>query len=307
MLTAYTGQIYALLTAVCWAGSAVCFEAAGRRVGSLATNLWRICIAVVLLAGVNWVWLGRPIPTDAPQRAWVLLGLSGAIGFFLGDLALFRAFLLIGARRSTLIMSLAPAMAAVLAYFVLGQRVHEWGIVGMALTLAGIFWVISERTPGHADVSPHAPAETRRGVTLALIGALGQAVGLILAKMAEVLPGGGTIEPIAATFIRAAAGAACFIGLAPAIGFVPTILRATRDARAMTEIALGAVIGPVMGVTFLLASMHTLSPGIAQTFAATVPVLMLPIAAWQGREKITWRAAFGAGVAVGGVVVLCRA
>src|SRR4051812_39301362 len=117
------GEILALCTAICWTISSVAFEGASRRVGSLPVNLIRLCLAFIGLSLVGLLGAAhRAIPTDASAHAWKWLLVSGAVGFFIGDLALFRAFVLIGARISSLIMSLAPIIAAITGWLLLDDR-----------------------------------------------------------------------------------------------------------------------------------------------------------------------------------------
>lgn len=80
------GELAALGTATCWTVTAIAFEVAGRRVGSLAVNLVRLALAAVLLAGYGALVRGLPFPTDATPHAWMWLSLSGFVGFTLGDL-----------------------------------------------------------------------------------------------------------------------------------------------------------------------------------------------------------------------------
>ncbi|NCQ34173.1 DMT family transporter, partial [bacterium] len=104
----HLGEIAALLTAACFAGSAIAFSAAGARVGSLPVNIIRLVMGLMMLAVLTTVTRGRPLPLDASPHAWAWLSLSGVVGFALGDLCLFRALVEIGPRVAALLMSLAP-------------------------------------------------------------------------------------------------------------------------------------------------------------------------------------------------------
>jgi drug/metabolite transporter (DMT)-like permease len=66
----------------------------------------------------------------------------------------------------------------------------------------------------------------------------------------------------------------------------------------------GTLLGPVLGVWMSLVAVRALDAGVASTLMSLSPVLVLPIARIVDRERIGWRAAVGAGVAVGGVVLL---
>ena len=146
-LTPYQiGELFALLTALCWTLSSLAFESASRRAGSLPVNLLRMLVAFAGLCIVGQLSdRHRALPVDAPADAWRWLLLSGVVGFFIGDLALFRAFVILGARLSQLLMSLAPPMASIVGFALLGERISRIGWLGMFVTLAGVALVVSER------------------------------------------------------------------------------------------------------------------------------------------------------------------
>lgn len=69
----YSGELAALATAFCWTATALAFEAASRRVGSLAVNLIRLVLALALLTGYTALVRGRALPLDATPQAWLWL------------------------------------------------------------------------------------------------------------------------------------------------------------------------------------------------------------------------------------------
>jgi drug/metabolite transporter (DMT)-like permease len=178
------GQLLALATAVCWAVSSIAFEVASRRAGSLPVNFVRLALAFVGL-GLIGLFSDRALfwPTDAPNAAWKWLLLSGVIGFFVGDLALFRALVEIGSRLCSLLMALAPPIAALTTAILLPEdHMTARGWLGMAVTLGGIVWVITERVVQN-ETAKQIRRATAFGVVLGLIGAAGQGVGAVVAKM----------------------------------------------------------------------------------------------------------------------------
>ena len=110
----HLGELAALATAVCWALGSLAFTRAGRRIGSLPLNVIRLAIALVFSAIAGLVLYGRALPTDATAEQWWWLGLSGAVGYFFGDLCQFRAFIEIGPRLTLLLMALTPPMTALI-------------------------------------------------------------------------------------------------------------------------------------------------------------------------------------------------
>jgi len=293
-----TGELAALCTALCWTGSAFFFQAAGRAIGSLTVNLLRLTLALALLSLLAWVMRGRALPSDASAHAWTWLTISGLIGFTFGDLCLFRAFVLLGARRSTLIMSLAPPITAFIGWVALGEVLDWLQITAIALTVTGVVLAVRERmNPGAAPEHPR--SELGKGVLLALGGALGQAGGLVLSKH-----GMGSYHALPATQIRVLAGLAGFAVVFTAVGWWPRLWDARRSPRGLAFTAAGALLGPVTGVTLSLYAVQHTATGVAASIMAVTPILVIPVAAIVFRERITARSVLGSAVAVVGVVLL---
>ncbi|MFV8754532.1 DMT family transporter [Nannocystaceae bacterium ST9] len=297
----HAGELAALGAASCWVVSALSFESAGKRIGSLNLNLIRLTIALVPLALVGLIARGQPIPLDADAHTWTWLSVSALLGFVFGDLCLFRAFVLIGPRLGMLIMASAPMWTTLLGLAFLGESIEASDLAGMALTLAGIGWAIaqkppsSEREPG----APTVPATINvQGVLLALCGALGQAGGLISSKH-----GMGDFDPFAATQIRVMIGVLGFAALITGLGWWGKIGEALRDRDAMKATTLGAMFGPFLGVGLSLVAVQQAPTGIAATLMATTPILMLPVA-WIRGERFGLGGALGALLAFAGVVLL---
>ena len=115
------GEIAGVLTAVFWTVTALAFESAGKKVGSLAVNLIRLVIAFFLIGAYSWLARGFFFPTDATLYSWKWLALSGVVGFVIGDLLLFESYLFIGARVAMLVMALAPPFAALIGWLMLDE------------------------------------------------------------------------------------------------------------------------------------------------------------------------------------------
>ena len=292
----HAGELAALATACCWMASSLAFQGAGRRVGSLPVNLIRLVMALVPLGAYTWVTRGSVLPMDASPRAWVWLSLSGLVGFAVGDLCLFRAFVLVGARISMLIMTLVPLFTTIFGFLVMGEvlTVQQWA--GMALTIAGVSSVVSER---RRDPEGRLERLPPGGILLALGGAVGQALGLVLAKY-----GMGSYNAFASTQIRVLAGIVGFAVVFTATGRWPRVRAALADRRAMTGTAVGAFFGPFIGVSLSLLAVQYTEAGVAATLMALTPVLIIPVSVVIYREHIAWQAAVGAAVAVCGSALL---
>ena len=303
----YAGEWTAVGTLACWALGSHCFEAAGHRVGSMAVNLLRLLLAFFMYCLLLWVRDGHPIPVDFSRSAWFWLASSGVVGFALGDMFLFRAFVEIGPRLALLLLSLNAPMSAIIGWLWLGEQYNDLQWLGMVISLLGVAWVILER-PSEDEPMPDAakPASTRpgkrtrkitrRGIVLGIGGAIGQAVGGAMSKY-----GMGSDDAFAATQIRVMGGIAGLFALFFIIGWWGRTFRAVRDGRALGWMTLGAFLGPFLGVGLYLRAMQLANIGVVATITALLPVVVIPLSMAIHREQVSPRAFGGAVLAFLGV------
>ena len=308
MFTRSLGEIIALGAVAGWTVSAIAFEAAAKRIGSVPVNTIRMVIAALLLMLINAVRGLPPWPTAITGAEFMWLIASGFVGFFIGDLLLFRAYLIIGSRMAMLIMSLSPPVSALLDRLVFGARLTRWDTAGMLLTMAGVALALSGNHPARheARIAPmrkarRTPAGITRsvGVLLAFGGALGQSGGMILAKL-----GMSGHDALSATFVRALGGIAGFVAMVLITGAAKRVRAGLRDAPAMLRLSLGAVAGPVLGVSSVLAAMNHSPAGVVSAIIAIIPVVIILPSVLLLNDSVRIREVFGAVVAVAGVIVL---
>jgi drug/metabolite transporter (DMT)-like permease len=291
----YIGETCALLTACCWSGSALAFSAATLRVGPIRLNVTRLIVAAVLLF-VTVVLAGIDVHLSSSQLR--NLAISGVVGLVIGDTYLFKAYENIGARSGMLIMSVAPAISALLAYILLGEVLGWMGAAGMAVTLFGIAIVVLERR----EVMKGNRKTHVLGIVFGFIAAAGQGAALVLAKMAF---NEGPVNGFVASLIRISSAIIVIFPLARLAGeYSNSIEIYLKDRRALWLTLLGSFLGPFLGITLSLVSVTYTTVGIAATLMAMVPILMLPIVKYVLKETVSWRAVAGAVVAVGGVAIL---
>ena len=132
------------------------------------------------------------------------------------------------------------------------------------------------------------------------LGALGQALGFILSKVA--LREG--IDALSATVVRVTASAVFVWLLAAAGRDVVRTLRALRERRAAASMIGGAFCGPFLGVTLSLFALRHTEAGVAASIAAFYPIPTILISSRVHAERITARTFAGAAVAIAGIVLL---
>lgn len=289
----HPGEFAALLTAIFWTITALAFETAGKRIGSLQVNFLRLILGFIFLSAFNLIRGSQVFPIDANGDNWLWLSLSGLVGIFLGDLFLFKSYTIIGSRFSMLIMTLVPPITALFSFIILKEHLSLLHFLGMALTFGGISIAIFNRNGKGEKVSLKlAPA----GVLYALGGAVGQALGLVLSKR-----GLGSCDPFSATQIRVISGLAGFSVLVTLMRRWPRIIASVSDIRGMKPLTLGSFFGPFLGISFSLIAVRYTDAGIASTIMALSPVLIIAPAAVIYKEKVTFAEVLGAMISVGGV------
>ncbi len=291
------GEIAGLATSFFFAMTAIIFTRTGHMVGSQVTNRMRLLFALTYLVILNLILFGEPLPFSADSSRWLWLGISGVIGLALGDAFLFQSYVSVGARLGSLLLSLAPIFGSIIAWIFFGETLTVLQITGIVLALAGIGWVVmSHKEP--AD-TPH--GHTRRGVIFGVLAGLGQALGLVLSKQAMA----GNFSPFQANAIRMlAAGAFIWLWAAVEGQAGGTIETVRKQPKVLQLIALGALVGPVLGVSASLLAIQHAEIGVASTLMALPPVIVLPISYFVFKEKVGWQAIAGTLLAIVGVAVL---
>ena len=296
------GESAAVITSCLWTVSSLFFTSAGKRIGSLSVNAYRTVMAVGFLVIAHLIFLGTIFPA-ANRAQWFWMGLSGVVGLAIGDAGLFAAYVTIGPRRSVLVMALAPIFASLGAYLMLGEVVPELGIVGIAVTLAGVVVVILEEEEGTGEV-PVSKRLKRYGLLFAMVGAVGQGIGLVLSKKGIDLVPGATLNPLSATLMRLIWGAVSVWVVLLLARRLPELQQAIKHKEGISHTAAGAFIGPFLGVTLSMVAVTYSQAGIAQTLMSLMPVLIIPTLWIRYRQKTSWRGILGAVIAVIGVAIL---
>lgn len=296
MLTSHIGEIAALITAFCWTISASAFEAAGKKVGSLSVNLIRLVFALLFISSYNFFAKGMLLPIDASSTNWFWLTFSGLIGFVVGDLFLFQAYVVVGSRISMLIMSTVPPLTTIAGFIILGERITLLDAIGMLITMSGIALVIFTKGTEEKKISFSQPL---KGLVYAFLGACGQALGLVLSKF-----GMGSYDPFQATQIRIMAGIIGFLVVLTALKSWEKFFLALKNANAMKFIATGSVFGPFLGVSLSLLAVQHAPTGVVSTITSLTPVLIIPISILLFKEKVFLREVLGAFISLVGVTLL---
>lgn len=290
--THWTGGLFALGSAFCFASASLLFRRLGDSVSPLGLNAAKTVIAVTACA----LLLGVRGMAGIPIREGLFLALSGLAGITLGDTAYFTALNALGPRRTLLLDTLSPGTTALLAAWILHERLEATAWFGILLTLAGVAWVLRGRS---------APGQQVRG-SLAVALAWGlcavgsHAVGVILAKDALL-----RVPALEASLVRQVAALAALVlwgSLEP--GRLAGWIRPFGNWQQLRTLAGASLLGTFAGIWLSMLGLASAPASIAATLNATGPLFILPLTRICDGERITWRAGLGAAVATAGVALL---
>ncbi len=290
------GELAALSAAIIWAGAAIVYQGVGKQIPPLMLNFAKGGLAIGFLL-ITLTLRGQALPAIGWQSL-SLLALSGIVGIGLGDTAYFETLNCIGPRRTLLLETLAPSLAAGLAFLALHESLSARAWWGIGLTLAGVIWVVVERVPVRST-----QFRPWRGLIFGLIAACGQAGGAVLSRSALLST---DIDPLWSALIRIVAGT---------LVLLPGAFRSRQSRQYFVVMGTGRLLALIAGTAFFSTylgiwlqqiSLKYAATGIAQALSSTSPLFVIPIVLLRG-EPVSLRAMIGAGLALGGIWVLFNA
>ncbi len=291
----YLGEVAALTAAFLWGGSTLVFEKTGKKMGSFTTNLLRIIIGLLLMCLVLYLKKGYLFPLQASRDQIFWLGLSGIVGLAIGDGALYMSLVVIGPRLATLLLSLAPPIAAILAWIFIDEQLSAMAIGGIVVTVMGIVWVVNER-----NVPENITGSKFKGILFGIIAAVGQATGVLLVKYGFR----ENLDALSATILRMLPATLFLLFIALLRGQLIKIVRSMNNRQDALLIFFGSIIGPFLGVWLSIVAVKYTKAGIAATLLATVPITVIPLVIIIKKQNPSLRAVLGALVAVAGVALI---
>lgn len=142
------GLLAALGTLACWTIGTFSFTEASQKAGAIAVNRVRLLLAAIILSLINLI-LGFQ---NAGLNSWLWLSLSGLVGLTIGDHFAFTAYQLMGSSRTSLFATFAPAAALIFGFVLLGEQLNLIGLLGMAVSAAGLLVFLSQQKKEKATI-----------------------------------------------------------------------------------------------------------------------------------------------------------
>jgi drug/metabolite transporter (DMT)-like permease len=289
----------ALSAATTWAIGGLIAAAPTKFLGGPRFTRLRMYWVAAILAAIATLVGGWP---TLGGREVVLLGLSGIAGLALGDVALFTAFSRLGPRRTGILFATNAPIAAILSAIIFGERFSLSALAGTVLISTGVTLAIALGTrPGQQHHWEQVHGNLLVGVGFGLLGALGQAVGVLLADPAF----DGNLDPWTGAAVRAIFGLIALITLR---GWFESRARVPYPDHIPIKIwgviILSGTIAMVFGKTLVLIALSGGDPGIVSVLVSTSPAIQLPLIWMVTRERPAAGAWFGAALAAAGTALI---
>ena len=286
------GITAALLSALAWATGAVLYKIFGRSISSFGMNVVKGGINVVLL-GLCLLFLGFG---KMDLNTFIILGMSGLIGIALGDTFFFEALRELSPQVLVLLSLLGQVLTVLFAVFFLNEFLTPSIWTGVVLIIAGVTFVV------YRKVSDARGENTPTGVLYGLLSVLCMSSSIIITKI-----GLSSVSALEATFIRMLWGTCGLLLWGVITRRLATWLAPFREARVMKGFFLLVCFVSFGGFWLFHVGIKYADVVVANTLTSMEPLFVLPIGAIFLKEKITWSAAVGTAVSLGGLILLCSA
>ena len=287
------GEFFALFTAISWTFSSLTFGKISKEYDTQVANFLRVTIGTIMV-GFVCLFGSRHLflPTDVTWENLKIISLSGFIGMFLGDLFLFKAYNMIGARVTMLIMALSPIIVSIIDFLFLGVTLFPIQIFAILITCLGIILVIFKTEDKKISLG-----FSVKGLLYAFLATLGQSLGVILTKL-----GSTTYDSLATSQIRLGVAIFFFGAVVLYEGKARETIKMVTSKRALSLLLVGTFFS-VFGIAALIEAFKSANASIASTISSTSPIIMIPCSILFYKEKIRKNEIIGAIISVVGLSI----
>ncbi|MDD9209876.1 DMT family transporter [Aeromonas dhakensis] len=290
----------ALAAASLWAVAALISVKPARHLGPFAYSRWRMCLVSLMLGSMSILTGGWHTLSGS---ALPLLAISGLIGIFIGDTALYACMNRLGPRRSGLLFSCHALFSALLGLWLFNEQLTGSRLAGAMLVFVGVMLAILFGRRSSGSEWEKIRGSLAAGVALGLTAALCQSLGAIIAKPVMM---GGDVDAVSASGVRM--GSALLAHCALRMTGLPLSKPLHPiNRRIFGMIALNGFLAMALGMTLILVALKQGDVGMVAILSSTTPVILLPLLWWHSGERPSTAAWAGTLLATLGTVLVLGA
>lgn len=308
MSSADLGYLIAFLAMFLGSISAFPFTTAAREWGSVAINHYRLIVAFIALTILCLVFDRSSIISifSSPSlMQYIYVGSSGIIGLVIGDYFGFHSMAILGARQSSIFVTMAPGAALLFGYLLLGETLDVTGTIGIVISIGGMIWFLSGSGNARDNViNIKEYGSLRKGIIYGILSGLSQGIQIALSKKGLLLS--PNLSPIHATWIRIFAATIAYFSFTAVQGKlkkdVIDVIRRKKHVMPMATYA--TIFGLVLSIILVMWSITLSKVSVTQTILSLGPIIIVPMAWVLYKERVSSKTMFAALVSIVGVFVL---
>lgn len=285
------------------------FTDATRKWGSVAINHYRLLVGFIVLTIVVIVLDKKSLitlfTTPSPTE-YLYLCISGIIGLVVGDYFGFHSMAILGAKRFSIFYTVAPGAALGFGFVFIGERMDFVGIIGMAISILGMIWfIMASDTKEIEEHVVHEYGKVRKGVLFGVLAGLCQGFQMALAKKA-ITGESVLISPVYATWIRIFGAMVAYFVFTFVTGKFreKVIIPIQKEKSTILKATLASIFGMVLFIVLVMWSLALCKVAVAQTILSLEPIVIMPMAYFLYKEKMTMRTFIAGVISIFGVYVL---
>ena len=271
-----SGDIFAILTALCWSSGVIFFHISGRILGSLQISMLKNIIGVIGFFGFLAVQRNE-FPVFSHNELWIMV-ISGTFGVAVGDLFFLASLRRLGAGLNAIVSTSYSPTIFLLAFFMFGEVISLQAYCGGALVIAGIII-------GTLEIPKN---RSRKNIFWGVMyGFIAQALTafsvLILKPIMEIHP----VVPIA--LVRFITGAVLSIGFLVFTKGSSALRETIKQGFKHPPLIIGSIMGTFLSVIFWLAGYKYTLAGRAAIYNQLSTIFIILMAAIFLKEAMTQR------------------
>ena len=285
------GDVYAIMTALCWSSAVILFQVSGRILGSLQISLLKNIIGVIGFTGFLLIqWQDFPAFT---QHEYFIMIISGTLGVAIGDLFFLASLRRLGAGLNAIVSTAYSPSIFLIAFLMFKEVISLQAYFGGILVIIGIII-------GTLEV----PIDRNRkdiawGVFYGFLAQALTAFSVLILKPTMVIH---PVVPIA--LVRFSMGAILSIGfLVFAKGF-PALIETFNRGFTHLPLIMGSLLGTFLSVIFWLAGYKYTLAGRAAIYNQLSTIFIIIMAVIFLNETMTKRKWIAVFFALSGVLLV---
>jgi len=292
------GAIYALASALCWAGSSAILKFLTTRIDTLSLNTLRLCVVSPLL--LTLVFLsGRGTEfLNTPLIPLVYLIISGVIAQAIGDTIFIKSLSYLNVSQVFPIAQCSnPVFTVLLAVSLLGEPFTWINGLGAFLVLLGIYLVASTQTAPDTNSTPK--RTRRKGIILALVTGAAWSIAAVTLKL-----GATDLDPLVTAAIRMSSATIILLPLALSRRKRGALQLKKYGSRSLALTLTAGLIDYGMGVVLFIIAIQLIGAGKTVLLTSVSPLFLLPFSVFILKEKLTRLTLMGIFTAVAGIYLV---